>query len=103
MERGGSGHADPQRTRIGMSRQSEPPKRRVDSEAKAGYLLLLMAITSFCTSCQRTVYIEEDDTQVCPVCSTPLLEVVPAMEGSSDTAPTDGSGGGATDHAGGAK
>jgi hypothetical protein len=74
----------------------------MDSEAKAGYLLLLMAITAFCTSCQRTVYIEEDDTQVCPVCSTPLLEVVPAMEGPSETAETDSSGG-ATDHAGGAK
>jgi hypothetical protein len=77
-------------------------KKGLDSEAKAGYLLLLMAITAFCTSCQRTVYIEEDDTQVCPVCSTPLLEVVPAMEGSSDTADTDGSKG-ASDHAGGAK
>jgi hypothetical protein len=60
-----------------------------------------MAITAFCTSCQRTVYIEEDDTQVCPVCSTPLLEVVPAMEGPSGTQ-ADGSAG-ATDHAGGAK
>jgi hypothetical protein len=54
---------------------------RVDSGAKAGYLLLPMAITAFCTSCQRTVYLEEDDTHVCPVCSTPLLEVVPAIEG----------------------
>jgi Zn finger protein HypA/HybF involved in hydrogenase expression len=67
----------------------------VDSEAKAGYLLLLMAITAFCTSCQRTVYIEEDDTQVCPVCSTPLLEIVPAMDGPSDDNEPD--------HAGGAK
>jgi hypothetical protein len=40
-----------------------------------------MAITAFCTSCQRTVYLDEDDTQVCPVCSTPLLEVVPSIEG----------------------
>jgi Zn finger protein HypA/HybF involved in hydrogenase expression len=52
----------------------------VDSEAKAGYLLVSMAITAFCTSCQRTVYVEQDDTHVCPVCSTPLLEVVPAGE-----------------------
>jgi hypothetical protein len=74
----------------------------VDSEAKAGYLLLVMAITAFCTSCQRTVYVEQDDTQVCPVCSTPLLEVVPAMEGPSDHAEKDPSRG-ATDHAGGAK
>jgi uncharacterized Zn finger protein (UPF0148 family) len=33
-----------------------------------------MALTAFCPTCQRTVYIEEDQTPVCPVCSTPLLE-----------------------------
>ncbi|HEX2057221.1 MAG TPA: hypothetical protein VHI71_02535 [Actinomycetota bacterium] len=32
-----------------------------------------LATESFCTVCQRTVYVGEDDTQVCPVCSTPLL------------------------------
>ena len=32
-----------------------------------------MATESFCTVCQRTVYVAEDDPQVCPVCSTPLL------------------------------
>ncbi len=32
-----------------------------------------MASESFCTVCQRTVYVAEDDAQVCPVCSTPLL------------------------------
>ncbi len=33
-----------------------------------------MASESFCTVCQRTVYsTEEDETEVCPVCSTPLL------------------------------
>ena len=58
----------------------------MESGAKAGYLLADMAITSFCTSCQRTVYIEEEDTQVCPVCSTPLLEVVPKMEEVADEA-----------------
>ncbi|MFN2388064.1 MAG: hypothetical protein ABR575_00445 [Actinomycetota bacterium] len=41
-----------------------------------------MGITAFCTSCQRTVYVEEDHTAVCPVCSTPLLETAPP-------APTD--------------
>jgi rRNA maturation endonuclease Nob1 len=52
-----------------------------------------MAITSFCTSCQRTVYIEEEDTQVCPVCSTPLLEIVPKMiEPSEDENPTQAEG-----------
>jgi hypothetical protein len=35
-----------------------------------------VALTAFCTTCQRTVYIEADDTPVCPVCSTPLLETV---------------------------
>jgi hypothetical protein len=39
-----------------------------------------MALTAFCPVCQRTVYIEEGDTVVCPVCSTPLLEVVEAPE-----------------------
>jgi Zn finger protein HypA/HybF involved in hydrogenase expression len=35
-----------------------------------------MAQKIFCTTCQRTVYIEEQDTPVCPVCSSPLLESV---------------------------
>jgi hypothetical protein len=35
-----------------------------------------MALSAFCTTCQRTVYIEKDDTAVCPVCSSPLLETV---------------------------
>lgn len=39
-----------------------------------------MALTAFCTTCQRTVYIEESDTPVCPVCSSPLLETVVAEE-----------------------
>ena len=33
-----------------------------------------MALTAFCTTCQRTVYIEEEQTPVCPVCSSSLLE-----------------------------
>ncbi len=35
-----------------------------------------MSVAAFCTTCQRTVYIDENDTPVCPVCSSPLLEVV---------------------------
>ena len=35
-----------------------------------------MAMTAFCTSCQRTVYVEEGKTPICPVCSTPLVETV---------------------------
>ncbi len=33
-----------------------------------------MALSAFCTTCQRTVYIEQDKTPICPVCSSPLLE-----------------------------
>lgn len=32
-----------------------------------------MATETFCTVCQRTVYLGEDDATACPVCSTPLL------------------------------
>lgn len=32
-----------------------------------------MAITGFCTSCQRTVYRGSEDPEFCPVCSSPLL------------------------------
>lgn len=35
-----------------------------------------VALSAFCTSCQRTVYIEEGETPVCPVCSSPLLETI---------------------------
>jgi uncharacterized protein YbaR (Trm112 family) len=41
----------------------------------AGYLFV-MALTAYCPNCRRTVYVDEKDTPVCPVCSTPLLEVV---------------------------
>ncbi|MDQ4143428.1 MAG: hypothetical protein M3198_06755 [Actinomycetota bacterium] len=39
-----------------------------------------MAMTAFCTTCQRTVYIDEQQTPVCPVCSSPLLETVEEPE-----------------------
>lgn len=42
-----------------------------------------MALTSFCTTCQRTVYIEEEATPVCPVCSSPLLDTE-ALEVAGD-------------------
>jgi hypothetical protein len=41
-----------------------------------------VAISAFCTTCQRTVYIEKQETPVCPVCSSPLLETVEDNEGS---------------------
>lgn len=33
-----------------------------------------MALTAHCPVCDRTVYVEDGATPVCPVCSTPLLE-----------------------------
>ncbi len=35
-----------------------------------------MALTAFYPTCQRTVYLEAEETAVCPVCSSPLLETV---------------------------
>jgi RNA polymerase subunit RPABC4/transcription elongation factor Spt4 len=32
-----------------------------------------MAIKAFCPLCRRDVYLEKDDTAVCPVCSSPLI------------------------------
>lgn len=52
---------------------------RVDYLTKAGYRDR-MAMTAFCTTCQRTVYIEEGETPVCPVCSSPLLETAEAKD-----------------------
>ena len=49
----------------------------MDNLTKAGYRGP-MALTAFCTTCQRTVYIEKGETPVCPVCSSPLLETVEA-------------------------
>jgi Zn finger protein HypA/HybF involved in hydrogenase expression len=39
-----------------------------------------MGLSAFCTTCQRNVYVEEGDTSVCPVCSSPLLETIEAQE-----------------------
>jgi hypothetical protein len=33
-----------------------------------------VALSAFCPTCQRTVYFDDGDTPVCPVCSSPLLE-----------------------------
>jgi predicted amidophosphoribosyltransferase len=43
-----------------------------------------MALTSFCSVCRRTVYLNEADTTVCPVCSSPLLETVEPPEETSE-------------------
>ena len=39
-----------------------------------------MALSAFCASCQRTVYVEVEDTLVCPVCSTPLVEGITPID-----------------------
>lgn len=44
-----------------------------------------MALTAFCTTCQRTVYIEDQETPVCPVCSSPLLETNDPEETEDET------------------
>ncbi len=46
-----------------------------------------MALTAFCTTCHRTVYIEDEDTAVCPVCSTPLLETVESPDADESEQP----------------
>ncbi|MFN2588976.1 MAG: hypothetical protein ABR613_12785 [Actinomycetota bacterium] len=35
-----------------------------------------MAITAICVNCERTVYLEDNETGSCPVCSSP---VIPAL------------------------
>jgi hypothetical protein len=42
-----------------------------------------MAMSAFCPTCQRTVYLEDDDTVVCPVCSTPLIVTVDSEDGAT--------------------
>ncbi|MDQ4095867.1 MAG: hypothetical protein M3174_06670 [Actinomycetota bacterium] len=43
-----------------------------------------MALTAFCTTCQRTVYIDDQETPVCPVCSSPLLETTDPEEAEDE-------------------
>jgi hypothetical protein len=33
-------------------------------------------MTVYCSTCERNVYVAEDDTPVCPVCSGPLIATV---------------------------
>jgi DNA-directed RNA polymerase subunit RPC12/RpoP len=42
-----------------------------------------MVFTAFCQTCGRTVYLGEDDTQACPVCSSPLV----VTESTTDSRP----------------
>lgn len=43
-----------------------------------------MALQAYCSTCKRTVYIDEGDTPVCPVCSMPLLETQEPAQVSDD-------------------
>lgn len=43
-----------------------------------------MALDAFCPTCHRNVYIEEGDTPICPVCSSPLLETLPTDDDPSE-------------------
>lgn len=45
-----------------------------------------MALTAFCTTCQRTVYVQEGETPICPVCSSSLVETVESPEKDADKA-----------------
>jgi predicted amidophosphoribosyltransferase len=46
-----------------------------------------MALSGFCTVCQRTVYVDAETTPICPVCSSPLLETADAPD--EETAPQE--------------
>ena len=35
-----------------------------------------MSLKAFCTTCQRVVYVDDEKTPICPVCSSPLLQTV---------------------------
>lgn len=39
-----------------------------------------MTMKAFCSTCQRDVYVGTNETPVCPVCSSPLLETVESRE-----------------------
>jgi RNA polymerase subunit RPABC4/transcription elongation factor Spt4 len=43
-----------------------------------------MALTAFCTTCQRTVYVEDGNTPICPVCSSVLLETVESPDNTDE-------------------
>jgi RNA polymerase subunit RPABC4/transcription elongation factor Spt4 len=44
-----------------------------------------MALSTFCTTCHRTVYIQEGDTPVCPVCSSPLVQTIETDESGGES------------------
>jgi hypothetical protein len=56
-------------------------KRWVDERDDA------VTITAFCTTCQTSLYIDNKEAPVCPVCSTPLVEI---DQVETDIAPATG-------------
>ena len=46
-----------------------------------------MATKAICVSCERTVFLEENETGSCPVCSSP---VIPALAETSPPATLEG-------------
>jgi hypothetical protein len=43
-------------------------------------------IALYCSTCERDVYVAEEDTPVCPVCSAPLIA---AVKPSEETEPSE--------------
>ncbi|HVF53958.1 MAG TPA: hypothetical protein VNC78_10210 [Actinomycetota bacterium] len=35
-----------------------------------------MSLSAFCTQCRRTVYVDDEATAICPVCSNPLVTTI---------------------------
>lgn len=54
----------------------------MEETSKAGYRDA-MAIQAYCSTCQRSVYVDEEATPVCPVCSTPLVDTKPLEDGQT--------------------
>lgn len=62
-----------------------------------------MALTAFCTVCKRRVYVDDDATAVCPVCSSPLLDTTEVAEQTRTEHAPEGGHEGRDDQPGGAK
>jgi len=50
-----------------------------------------MARSAYCPTCKRTVYVELEDSLVCPVCSSPIIEAVEAEPDVGTAAESSGS------------
>ena len=47
-------------------------------------------IALYCSTCGRDVYVADEDTPVCPVCSAPLIGTVPPDEESESSGSREG-------------